>query len=204
MARIGKIARLPREVREELNNRLYDGESGVALVEWLNSRTEVQEMMAREFEGQPVNEQNLSAWRRGGYEVWLRRVEAMDLARDMAENADEMAALPGSDKLLDHLSTLMAIELTRQLRAASAIEDEELRCKTVLRIARELSKLRRDDLAAKRMKLEQEKWEAEQKKEAKQQKEAKEPPLRPKSNNPRADRSESDTTMEAKERGDWG
>lgn len=41
MTRNGKIARLPREIREELNRRLDDGEQGVRLVEWLNGLPEV-------------------------------------------------------------------------------------------------------------------------------------------------------------------
>jgi hypothetical protein len=37
MTRTGKIARLPRELRDELNRRLREGEPGIRLVEWLNS-----------------------------------------------------------------------------------------------------------------------------------------------------------------------
>jgi hypothetical protein len=37
MTRNGKIVRLPRSIREELNRRLDNGEQGKALVEWLNS-----------------------------------------------------------------------------------------------------------------------------------------------------------------------
>jgi hypothetical protein len=36
MTWLGKIARLPRERREELNGRLQNGEVGRKLVEWLN------------------------------------------------------------------------------------------------------------------------------------------------------------------------
>jgi hypothetical protein len=42
MTRKGKIARLPRHVRDELNHRLDDGESSTHLVIWLNSLEEVQ------------------------------------------------------------------------------------------------------------------------------------------------------------------
>ncbi len=38
MARTGKIARLPRALREELNRHLDEGEAGVDLVAWLNGR----------------------------------------------------------------------------------------------------------------------------------------------------------------------
>ena len=41
MTRNGKIARLPRALRDELNRRLDDGEPGNRLVEWLNAQPEV-------------------------------------------------------------------------------------------------------------------------------------------------------------------
>jgi hypothetical protein len=36
MARVGKIARLPLEAREELNRRLVNDELGGSLLRWLN------------------------------------------------------------------------------------------------------------------------------------------------------------------------
>jgi len=38
MARNGKIARLPREFREELNRRLAENEPGAVRLKWLNVR----------------------------------------------------------------------------------------------------------------------------------------------------------------------
>jgi len=65
--RTGKIARLPRKIREQLNRRLENGEPGNRLVEWLNSLPEVQKVLAADFDGEPVSEPNLSRWRQGGY-----------------------------------------------------------------------------------------------------------------------------------------
>ena len=45
MTRNGKIARLPAALREELNQRLLDGEQGQPLVEWLNSLPKVQAVL---------------------------------------------------------------------------------------------------------------------------------------------------------------
>ena len=72
MTRNGKIARLPWSIRNELNRRLRDGEEGKRLVEWLNSLPEVQEALQEHFGGRPINEQNLSEWKQGGYEDCLR------------------------------------------------------------------------------------------------------------------------------------
>ena len=66
MTRNGKIARLPCRIRTQLNRRLQDGELGPQLVEWLNALPEAQKILAAEFGGRPINEQNLSEWRLGG------------------------------------------------------------------------------------------------------------------------------------------
>ena len=39
--RIGKIARLPNKIREELNRRLQGGERGETLLKWLNAQSKV-------------------------------------------------------------------------------------------------------------------------------------------------------------------
>src|SRR4051812_39971876 len=54
MNRNGKIARLPEDLRQELNERLCDGEAGTSLVAWLNGLPEVQAVMAAEFGGVPI------------------------------------------------------------------------------------------------------------------------------------------------------
>ena len=64
--RTGKIARLPKVIREELNVRLENGESGKELLAWLNGLPEVQKVIAEQFGGKVVRKQNLSDWRQGG------------------------------------------------------------------------------------------------------------------------------------------
>ena len=44
--RNGKIARLPRAVRHELNCRLSEGGPGASLVGWLNERDDVKTVLA--------------------------------------------------------------------------------------------------------------------------------------------------------------
>ena len=67
MTRRGKIARLPQSIREQVNRRLENGVEGKQIVEWLNGLPKVKAVMAAQFDGQPVNETNLSNWPRGGY-----------------------------------------------------------------------------------------------------------------------------------------
>jgi hypothetical protein len=67
MTRTGKIVRLPQTIREQLNTRLHEGEKARDLVEWLNALPEARKMLAKEFQGHPISEQNLSQWKLGGY-----------------------------------------------------------------------------------------------------------------------------------------
>ena len=87
--RNGKIARLPRAVRQELNRRLDEGEQGKKLVAWLNALPEVQAIIAAEFGGKPIREQNLSEWRQGGYRDWTAQQEAIEIADRLGEDAAE-------------------------------------------------------------------------------------------------------------------
>jgi hypothetical protein len=63
--RRGKIARLPKEIRERLNRALEDGKEGKELLEWLNGLPEGQAVLAAEFGGAPISANNLSNWTGG-------------------------------------------------------------------------------------------------------------------------------------------
>lgn len=47
MARTGKIARFPIAVREELNTRMRDGQTGLEILPWLNALSEVQTVLGK-------------------------------------------------------------------------------------------------------------------------------------------------------------
>src|SRR3954453_8512494 len=85
--RTGKIARLPREIRQELNQRLCKEETGASLVGWLNGLPEVQAILDAQFNGAPIREQNLSEWRKGGYVDWRKRRAAIEVAVRLGKEA---------------------------------------------------------------------------------------------------------------------
>ena len=87
MTRTGKIARLPREIRQKLNEGLRAGETAKNLVDWLNDFPVVQTIVACEFEGVPIREQNISEWRKGGYQDWLQQENALEVAVRLGETA---------------------------------------------------------------------------------------------------------------------
>src|SRR5690606_8328676 len=126
-ARHGKIARLPRAVRQELNERLQNGESGPQLVEWLNALPEVLEILKARFSARPVSEQNLSEWRQGGYEDWLRHQEGLDWIRMMTDEAVELEEEAQGTSVAERLAAPLAVALGRcmQQTAAGAEKDPE-------------------------------------------------------------------------------
>ena len=81
----GKISRLPRDIREQLNRRLDDGEPGNRLVNWLNELPAVQALLAEEFGGAAINEQNLTNWKQGGFREWRMQQEIASLGVINAE-----------------------------------------------------------------------------------------------------------------------
>ena len=71
--RKGKIARLPREIRAEINHRLERSEPSPKLLAWLNALPEVRRFIDHDFAGVPISKQNLSEWRQGGFREWLAK-----------------------------------------------------------------------------------------------------------------------------------
>jgi len=88
----GKIARLPHDLRAQLNSRLQDGQLGPQILPWLNSLPQVQALLAQDFHALPISQQNLSNWRQGGYQEWLVRQDVLALAAQLAGNCHGLAA----------------------------------------------------------------------------------------------------------------
>ncbi|HEX3718046.1 MAG TPA: hypothetical protein VH595_08765 [Verrucomicrobiae bacterium] len=122
--RRGKIARLPREIREQLNTRLDDGEDAAQILSWLNALPAVQKAMANHFNGQPISPQNLGAWRKGGFQEWLFQTDYLDSAFHMREHVQELqkeidADTPGeffrsmADFMVNHLAVRFTVFMGR-------------------------------------------------------------------------------------------
>jgi hypothetical protein len=141
MTRTGKIARLSRATRDELNRRLDNGETGVRLVAWLNAQPETRRILAEKFSGRPITEQNLSEWKLGGYLDWTGRQEILAEAQELDADAAELKQAT-KGRLCDHLATLLAAryakilipwkgevteELTRQLRLLHGVSQDIVR-----------------------------------------------------------------------------
>ena len=170
MTRNGKIARLSRSVREELNRRLRDGEQGKRLVAWLNALPNVQEVLAEEFCGRPISEQNLSEWKQGGFEDWLRHQEAREWVRKLADESADLKEIAGDLSVGDWLSVPLAVALGRWIEELAAGEQNDpAQRKALLAIARELAKRRRSDHEEERLRINRERRDAKAERQFKEQ-----------------------------------
>lgn len=94
----GKIGRLPEEIRNQVNGKIRDGQPASEILSWLNALPRVQKILDQQFNGDPINDQNLTNWRQGGFADWLRRDEKNDRLRLLAEHC-RRAAESGGDVL---------------------------------------------------------------------------------------------------------
>jgi len=146
--RIGKIARLPGAVREELNRRLHNGALGKELVPWLNELPDVQRVLADLFDGRPISEDNLSEWRRGGFQDWLLQEERRVRIEQLAGQYQNLGPEAGAKRLDGLLRHRLALELMEELERLSAMTDRNERWKRLQTITRELCRLQRTRLRA--------------------------------------------------------
>jgi len=154
MTNTGKIARLPRAVRDELNQRLDNGEPGSVILPWLNSLPEVHAVLAKHFGNRAISDQNLTEWRQGGFQTWLRHREdrfwlrcQMDTASDFLEETEQASV---ADCLSAPMAVILAAMIERLSGEAHVNLDDR---KGLLALVRELNRLRNGDHQSQRLRL---------------------------------------------------
>ncbi len=143
--RNGKIARLPRSVRNQLNERLERSEQSPQLLDWLNALPEVQKVVKDHFAGVPISKQNLSEWRQGGFEEWLARRNLCEDARDLTELAEEMDDEDSHMVLADDVAQVLAARFGSLIANWNGEVDEkfEARSRVLNRLCRSVVQLQR-------------------------------------------------------------
>jgi len=127
----GKIARLPARLREEVCRRLHDMQPASVLLAWLNAEAETQRVMREQFAAEPVSEQNLSAWRQGGFQLWLREQRHIQRTLARADYARKLAEASGGNLAEGALAQLTGevlemVEEIAELREAGQEIDPKL------------------------------------------------------------------------------
>jgi hypothetical protein len=156
MTRNGKIARLPRPLRDELNQRLAQNEDGATLLDWLNAAPDVKDLLARNFAGEPVSKQNLHEWRHGGFVEWQARQDLFAAAADLTDANGEWDALAAND-FTERLAAVVVVRYADALAGWNGGDDEAFRLKLrdLRHFNQDLAVLRRYNQTAARLKMEQ-------------------------------------------------
>ena len=157
--RNGKIARLPKEVREQLNYRLENGWSGTRLVKWLNELPEVRQVLREEFHGHPISAQNLSQWREGGYLDWLRHQDSREGLRWMLERAEDLKEGPRAENFCEQLARIVTVEVAAHVQRLEKIEDPQERWRQLREVCLELWRLRNATSYGQSVALGREQWQ---------------------------------------------
>lgn len=116
-ARKGKIAALPKAVREELCERLLDGQLAPEILPWVNGLPDIRARLAERWPDLPeITDGNVSEWRSGGYRDWLQDRKVME----MAQLCDRMADAAGQppESLLRKVYTGRMLEMMETLEAS--------------------------------------------------------------------------------------
>jgi hypothetical protein len=162
MTRNGKIARLPKTIRDELNRRLDNNEQGKGLVAWLNSLPEVYAIIKSDFGGKPIREQNLSEWKKGGYADWQKRQEILGWLNQLKEDAAEVDTVMRNSEFTRNLAMVLSVDLARAMKEAmEQIPDPGKRMDCLERMAGRIAQFRREESNAARAQIASEKWQRE-------------------------------------------
>jgi stress response protein YsnF len=167
MTRNGKIARLPRPLRDGLNQRLARNEDGATLLDWLNAAPDVKDLLARDFAGEPISQQNLHEWRQGGFVEWQSRQDLFAEAAELTDANGEWDALAAND-FTERLAAVLVVRYANALAGWNGGDDEAFRLKLrdLRRFNQDLAVLRRYNQSAARLKMEQKTFYQEEKQPA--------------------------------------
>jgi hypothetical protein len=143
--RNGKIARLPRSVRNELNERLERSAPGPQLLAWLNALPEAKKIVQNDFAGVPISKQNLSQWRQGGFQEWLARRSLCEDALDVRQLSEEMDDEDSPMVLADDVAQVLAARFGSLIANWNGEVDEKFEAKSRVlnRLCRSVVQLQR-------------------------------------------------------------
>ena len=154
--------RLPSPIRDQLNQRLQDNEPAKTILEWLNNLPEVKTLLAAEFDGRPVNEVNLSDWRKGAYREWLARQEAAGLLQTLHDASSDKDLTEGFNQKLAQWTSIHLGATAQALIAQE--EDSERKWSRLRQLCIDITRLRRSDFIAGRLDIDRQRLELERKK----------------------------------------
>ncbi|HWC60759.1 MAG TPA: hypothetical protein VHC44_13770 [Verrucomicrobiae bacterium] len=137
--RIGKIAQLPKSIRDDLNHRLNNGHQSPELLKWLNGLPETKELLAEKFDHQPITKSNLSDWRHGGFEDWRQDQLREARIQRISETGESLEQAETGD-LFENFARIAVAELMADLDGLSKLRGEK-RSQYLHSLVRDLARL---------------------------------------------------------------
>jgi hypothetical protein len=156
--RISKIARLPANIREQLNLRLHNGDLGRAILPWVNSLPKTKKILAELFNGNAITHQNLSEWRATGYQDWLMQQERKHWFRNLNEQNTELDKHDQCSDTYEAMSRFFLYALGQSLEAAQKIKNPDARSARIETLTDKFSRLQNAYNWSRRVQLEFDKF----------------------------------------------
>src|SRR5580692_11559270 len=94
---IGKIARLPADLRQQINLRLFNGQRSDEILPWLTELPAVKEILAAQFGGAAINHVNLTNWRATGYKRWQAEQKTLTTIKNLGQYGAGIAEASGGN-----------------------------------------------------------------------------------------------------------
>lgn len=162
--RRGKIAQCPRAIREEVCRRLDDGQQGPEILAWLNAQPDVVKLIAEEWNGHAISDNNLSQWFKGGFQEWRTQQIGVEETQKLAEFSVKLAKATGGSmsegavalaggKIMAALEGAQGKDLLNLVLGVSRLRGKELDAERV-GVSKEKVSLAREVVALDREKFE--------------------------------------------------
>jgi hypothetical protein len=158
---LGKLSRLPANLREQLHVRLANAEPAESILAWLNALPEVQELLKAQFDGQPISDHNLSEYRKRGFRRWEMRQSALEFSAEAQNDVAPPTQVP-AEPLVNHLVHWISLRFAAAAHTSTISDDPEIELRQIRQFLADIVALRRGDLIARRIHLEQQRLSLEQ------------------------------------------
>lgn len=158
---LGKISRLPQNLRDELNQRLADAQPAETILSWLNALPEVQQLLKEHFEGIPISEANLSEYRKRGFRRWEMRQSALEFSAEAQADVTPSNPLP-AEPIVNQLVHWISLRFAAAAHTSTIADDPEIELRQIRQFLADIVSLRRGDLLARRIHLEQQRLSLQQ------------------------------------------
>lgn len=154
ITRNGRIARLPSDLRQQLNRRLESDEPAAGVLAWLNAQPAEQPNPTAESGPPAFALKDLAEWQATGFCDWRIQAEAREQASQLHAEVAELKQA-GEEPLSDALAQFLAAQYVLATRAAiRQAAGEPLPLSTLRVLCADVVSLRRGDHQVERLRLE--------------------------------------------------